>query len=123
MLTRISKILAVPLMLALVIFSFISEWMITLIYGIDYQAGTLPFVILLVAGVVSTLLFWSTPIIFSLGRVDIRLKAYLAALALGLSLGYPLGLHYGATGISIALCVSIIFIHAVFLRVAIKELR
>lgn len=123
MLGKITRMLVAPIGLLLVIAFFISGWLITRIYGVDYQSATLPFMILLIASSLSALFFWSTPIILSLGRINLRLKTHVVALSVGLLTGFLLGPSYGATGVAIALCLAVIILHSVFVRATIRELR
>jgi len=58
-----------------------------------------------------------------MGRTGLRLKAHIAALAIGLLTGYMLVPDYGATGIAIALCLSVIVIESTLVRATVKELK
>lgn len=123
MLKKVSSMLALVTATIFLLVLGANERIITFIYGEEFLPASTALVILVAASGVSAVLFWSTSLIFSLGRVNARLQAYLLALVLGGSVAWLLIPLYGATGLAIAMLVAVIIIQGVIVLVCRNALR
>ena len=123
MLKKVTSLLACLIVPIFTIALVLGEWIMTFIYGNEYRPAAISFVILLAAAGISAIFFWSTSLIFSLGRVDVRLKAYLLSLLVGGTLAYLLTPVYGATGLAVSLLVAVAIQLLMFLSVSVRSLR
>lgn len=123
MLTRMSTIIACMAAGMLAVALVAGGRLTTLVYGEEYRPASTAFSILVAAAGVGAVLFWSTSLIMSLGRVDARLKAYLAALVVGASTAWFLIPQYGATGLAIAMLAAIVVMQGILVFVCRLELR
>jgi O-antigen/teichoic acid export membrane protein len=123
MLKKISSMLALVTAVIFFLVLVMNEWIMTFIYGEEFLPASTALVILVAASGVSAALFWSTSLIFSLGRVDVRLKAYLLALVVGGSVAWLLIPLYGATGLAIAMLLAVIIMQGIFVFVCRSALR
>jgi O-antigen/teichoic acid export membrane protein len=101
----------------------LSSWLMTVIYGPEFREAGTAFAILVVAAGTGAALFWSTSLIVSLGRVDARLKAYLAALGLSAPLAWFLVPELGATGLAIGMLAAVVTMQAILVTACMTELR
>jgi|SRR3989344_981591 len=123
MLKKVSSMFALVIAAIFVLVLGMNEWIMTFIYGEEYLPASTTLTILVAASGVSAVFFWSTSLIFSLGRVDVRLKAYLLALILGGSIAWLLIPSYGATGLAIAMLLAVMIVQGIFVLVCRNALR
>jgi O-antigen/teichoic acid export membrane protein len=123
MLKKVSTIFLLVIATIFFLVLGMNEWIMTSIYGEEFLPASTALVILVAASGVSAVFFWSTSLIFSLGRVDVRLKAYLLALVLGGSVAWFLIPAYGATGLAIAMLLAVTIMQSIFVVVCRSALR
>lgn len=123
MLRKVSGLLICLILPIFAVSLLFNKEILTLIYGDEYRPAALSFTILVAASGIGAVFFWSTSLIFSLGRVDVRLKAYLLALILGGTLAYLLTPVYGAAGLAIAMLVAVAALHTLFVYMSTRSLR
>lgn len=115
----IAAIVVVIFLLALLF----GERILTFLYGDDYRPAAAALLLLVAAAGIGAIVFWSTSLIISLGRVDARLRGYLAALILSGSVAWLLVPTSGATGLAVAMLTAIFVLQAVFVPVCLRALR
>jgi O-antigen/teichoic acid export membrane protein len=94
-----------------------------MVYGEEFRPAGTALLVLVAAAGIGAALFWSTSLIVSLGRVDARLRGYLAALAASAALAWWLVPAMGATGLAVAMLAAIVIMQSVFVWVCDGELR
>lgn len=123
MVRRISGMLGVLMAGLFLIGATSSTWLMTMIYGPEFSEAGTAFAILMAAAGTGAALFWSTSLIVSLGRVDARLKAYLAALAVSALIAWLCIPHLGATGLALGMLAAVVTMQALLVTVCMTELR
>jgi len=122
MLRKITTAAVVPALAFLVFAYFLNEWVVTLIFGKEYTAAGPPFFWHLVGAVFSTLVFWTLPLVQSLGLIGLRLKIYTLAIVLGTAVALWLIPQMEAAGMAIALLTATLTIGSSFAFFSLKEI-
>lgn len=123
MLKKISGALGAVIMAIFLVALAVSGWLLPAIYGPEFGPASTAFTILVAAAGIGASLFWSTSLIVSLGRVNARLRAYLAALFVSAPLAWFLVPTLGATGLAMAMLAAIVTMQSVLVTVCRLELR
>lgn len=96
--------------------------LMTFVYGDAYRPAATALIVLVAAAGLGAVFFWSTSLIISLGRVDARLRAYVAALLVSGSIAWVLVPDYGATGLAVAMLAAIVVMQGMFVFVCLRVL-
>lgn len=122
MLRKITTVALVPAIAFLLLAYFISEQVVTLVFGKQYAAAGPPFFWHLAGAVFSTLVFWTLPLVQSLGLIGLRLKIYTLAIVLGTAVAWVLIPDMQAAGMAIALFTATLTIGTSFAFFSLKEI-
>ena len=123
MLKNLTRLFAIPFFIVIiVIFSFRYE-ILQFLYGTEYRDAANPFVFLLIGASISLIFFWNLSLLFSLGRVDIRLKTSILTILIGFFIAYLLVPQYGAAGVAFSLMISKLILTSTFVAVGILQIK
>jgi O-antigen/teichoic acid export membrane protein len=115
MLNRMTRFSLAPAVAGLILSWLLSDWIIALVYGDEYSAAGRSFFWHSAGAIFSTVVFWSLPLVQSLGLVNQRLLAYCAAIAVGCVAAFLLIPTFLAAGMAMALLSATITIGILFL--------
>lgn len=101
MLVKLTRSIALPLVLSIPLIVFFNEWFISLLYGSEYANASKPFVLLYVASILSTVFFWNQSFLLSTGFIKTRFLIIFIAAAIGFSVSYVLIPSYQDVGMAI----------------------
>ena len=123
MLIRISKLLAIPLiLLSSIVFVFKTN-IIVLFYGNEYILASNTFFIHFIGAIQSAIFFWALPLIQSMNLTKTRLITYIISILIGSTLASLLTPQMGANGIAISLLTANIIITILFIYYANKQIN
>ena len=122
MLRKITAAALVPAIVFLLLAYFVSEQVVTLVFGKEYAAAGPPFFWHLAGAIFSTLVFWTLPLVQSLGLIGLRLKIYTLAIVLGTTVALVLIPDMQAAGMAIALFTATLTIGTAFAFFSLKEI-
>ncbi|MEQ8910217.1 MAG: oligosaccharide flippase family protein [Vicingaceae bacterium] len=106
MISKVSKLLVVPLILIMGGLYLFRVDVIQLTYGSDFLPAAKPFIYLAANAILSALLFWNLPMILSMGLVQFRFWTEAVFLLLGVVLAYLTVPSMGASGVALGLLVT-----------------
>lgn len=122
MLGKVTTVLGALVILLFALAVPFGEQLMVLVYGQDFQPAAKALLLLVAAAGIGASFFWSPSLIISLGRVDARLRAYLAALGVSGAVAWWLVPGYGATGLGAAMLCAVLVMQGVFVAVCYREL-
>jgi O-antigen/teichoic acid export membrane protein len=88
-----------------VITYFTSGWLIRSIYGQEFEPAATPFFWFMIGAVVSSVFFWTIPMLQSLGLVHYRLRIYIVAVIMAYLSGIILIPLYQSSGMAIGILI------------------
>lgn len=101
MLIKLTRSIALPLVLSVPIVFLFNEWFITLIYGSEYSDASKPFTLLYAASILSTVFFWNQSFMLGTGFIKTRFMIILSAAVIGFALSWFLIPLYADVGMAI----------------------
>lgn len=101
MLIKLTRSIALPLVLSIPLMLLFNEWFITLVYGREYAAASHPFAYLYLAAVLSTVFFWNQSFLLGTGFIKTRFMIIFITAAIGFSISYLLIPVFADVGMAI----------------------
>jgi O-antigen/teichoic acid export membrane protein len=123
-LKKATKILVISAIILIPLAIIFGRWLFRTVLGPGFELSYIPFLILLSGSLVGFILFWVIPLLRSLNKTGVLILTQLITLASGLALAYWLTPLWEASGMAIALSVSLLagIISAFpFIRKSLKE--
>ena len=104
MLNKITRNAIIPALLFTAASVLVSEWVITLAFGIEYSGSVQPFRICIIGSVLTSLFFWNQSLMQSFGLIAFRFYVYLVAVIIGgLTSYFILVPQYGMSGMAVGM--------------------
>lgn len=123
MLARVVAALGIPGVLLLAGAFVTGPWWIVQLYGAAFAPAAAPFLVHLMAALLTALLFWVPSVIVSFGKVQLRLLVATAGLVVGLGLAVGLAPAFGAVGVAVASAVAKTLVLGALTAVAYRLIR
>jgi O-antigen/teichoic acid export membrane protein len=101
MLVKLTRSMALPLVLSVPVMLLFHEWLITFLYGSEYANAAKPFALLYFASMLSTVFFWNQSFLLGTGNIKSRFIIVLAAAVIGFSVSYLLIPGHAEVGMAI----------------------
>lgn len=101
MLIKLTRSIALPLVLSVPVIYFSNEWFISLVYGSEYANASQPFIFLYISSILSTVFFWNQSFLLGTGFIKTRFMIILVAAVIGFSISYVLIPEYADVGMAI----------------------
>ena len=123
MLIKVTTLALIPGLVFIGFSYFLSDWIITTVYGIEYLPATKAFFFFVIGAVLGGATFWTLPLVQSLGIVKVRIIIYIATIFIGSALAYLLIPSMQNAGMSLALLITNIFNMVIFIAITAKRVN